>query len=137
MLYTNGKGRYQSEYKALWNELVPASGQAETVQGELVRVIGRLASEYYRNGNGNWDMGFRMYTNLLHKHLRDARVFQPDTFAGIELDINVIRAWGSGTREMDYTDGEDPFDRLTDRVVEWCQHYPTLLPHLKNLKLRR
>ena len=131
MLYISGKGRYDAEYKALWKQLVPVSGQADTLQGELVRVIGRLASEYYRNGNGNWDMGFRLYTNVLHKHLRDSRVFEPAVILQLEADIADLRAWGSGTKDLEYTNGEDAFDRVTDRVVEWCQQHLKLMPYAK------
>lgn len=137
MLYTYGNGRYQSEYQALWDSLVPDMGQADTVQGELVRVIGRLASEYYRNGRSNWDGGFRKYTNYLYRHLRDAHVFPPETIAQIETDIAAIRAWGSRIRSIPYVDDEDPFDRVTDRVVEWCRRYPTPVPHVHDPKLRR
>lgn len=39
---------------ALWNALVPSSGECASVQGELVRVQGRLSNEHYRNGTGNY-----------------------------------------------------------------------------------
>lgn len=48
-----GSGAYQQEYEHLWNELVPGSGYAPTTNGELIRIIGRLAHEYMNNGNGN------------------------------------------------------------------------------------
>lgn len=138
MLYVKGEGRYEKEYGALWKALVPASGQAETVQGELVRVVGRLASEYYRNGNINWDKGFRSYTNFLLKHLRDSKVFNAETIEEIKKDIAEVRDLGTGKAYWTLDrDDEDAFDRLTDRVVEWCQHYFELIPHEQNPKLRR
>ena len=48
---------WQEEYGRLWDDLVPGRGQALTVQGELVRCIGRLTDEAYRNGNQNWETG--------------------------------------------------------------------------------
>ena len=47
-------GEHQAGYERLWEELVPHSGSAESAQGEVIRSAGRLASEYYRNGNINW-----------------------------------------------------------------------------------
>ena len=44
-LYADGNGKYQKEYDELWSALVPESGSAASLQGELVRLIGRLASE--------------------------------------------------------------------------------------------
>jgi hypothetical protein len=40
--------------RTLWNALVPPSGECVSVQGEMVRAYGRLASEHYRNGMGNY-----------------------------------------------------------------------------------
>ncbi|RYG70638.1 hypothetical protein EON80_07370 [bacterium] len=133
MLYGKGQGRYNQEYRELWDKLVPASGQASTVQGELVRVIGRLASEFYRNGNCNWDMGFRRFTNFLAKHLKDKKVFDAATLNQIEADIQELRVIAKDWVE----DGEDVYDRITDRVVEWCQHYPEPIPREIDPKLKR
>jgi hypothetical protein len=51
--YWDGNGKYQKEYDRLWKELVPASGEAETEEGELIRAVGRLFYEYCNNGNCN------------------------------------------------------------------------------------
>lgn len=48
---------WQEEYGRLWDELVPGRGQVPTVQGELIRCVGRLTDEAYRNGNQNWSAG--------------------------------------------------------------------------------
>jgi len=120
-LYSDGKGRHNDEYKDLWNRLVPASGQADTVQGEVVRAIGRLASECYRNGNINWDAGFEMFVDFLKAQICDATVFDPDTLDSLSEDFEMIRDTGRSEPDMNYEDGEDVYDR----VVEWCRDYPT------------
>lgn len=51
--YWDGNGAYSKEYGDLWNNLVPDKGSAKTINGELVRAIGRLNYEYYNNGNCN------------------------------------------------------------------------------------
>lgn len=138
MLYYDGKGRYQKECALLWNQFVPDAGQAATVQGELVRASAKLESEYIRNGNGNWDMGFRMFTNFLLRHLNDLKVFSEDQIGQIQCDISDIRAFGNGTKAPDFsTDDEDAFDRITDRVVEWCLAHPNPIVHVHNPKLKR
>lgn len=42
-------------FSKLWDELVPQSGDAKTIQGEVIRAFGRLQYEWLNNGNGNWD----------------------------------------------------------------------------------
>jgi hypothetical protein len=51
--YWNGQGAYQTEYDALYAALVPDSGSAATLNGELVRGVTRLSYEFYNNGNCN------------------------------------------------------------------------------------
>jgi len=137
VLYLRGEGRYDEEYAELWERLVPKSGRADTVQGELVRTIGRLASEYYRNGNVNWDEGFRKFTDFLYRHLRDEVVFDEGTIRRIEEDIAEIRRYGEEGEEFSYEEGEDVFDRTTDRVVEWCRRHPEPIPKTIDPELRR
>lgn len=126
-LYALGQGRYQDEYGELWDRLVPESGKAETVQGEVVRLIGRLAVEYYRNGNMNWDRDYDAMLAWLSSTIQDASVFDDDMLKTIEQDVEYVRQNGeSGTGPL--THGEDEYDRLTDRVVEWCRHNTELKP---------
>ena len=124
MLYSRGKGRYDIEYGKLWDQLVPRRGQANTVQGELVRAIGRLAVESYKNGNVNWNGSFRQLIAFLRKHLADKSIFDAPTVAQIKRDLSEIGAIGNGSKGYDYAKGEDLYDRVTDRVVEWCQKNP-------------
>lgn len=51
--YWNHKGAYQEEGDRLYDEMVPASGAAATVNGEMIRGINRLFYEYCNNGNCN------------------------------------------------------------------------------------
>ena len=137
MLYANSKGKYDEEYEALWEKLVPNSGQAGTVQGELVRAIGRLASESYRNGNMNWDLGFRIMVQFLGKQLNDTKTFNAMQRQQIKKDLTAIGQMGNGSKDLDYCDGEDEYDRVTDRVVEWCNAHPAAIKLAANKKLHR
>lgn len=51
--YWNNNGAYQEEHDRLWEELVPSSGSASTIHGELIRAVGRLFYEFCNNGNCN------------------------------------------------------------------------------------
>lgn len=51
--YWNNNGKYQAQYDKMTEELVPASGNCETVAGELIRAASRLGYDFYNNGMGN------------------------------------------------------------------------------------
>lgn len=51
--YWNHEGAYEKQYNALYEALVPASGSATTLNGELIRAVSRLGYEYCNNGNCN------------------------------------------------------------------------------------
>ena len=51
--YWSNDGAYSKELSELYDKLVPISGNAQTVHGELVRAVSRLGYEYYNNGNCN------------------------------------------------------------------------------------
>jgi hypothetical protein len=50
--------KYPQEARSLWRTSVPRSGQAATVQGELLQAVEKLRDEAQRNGNINWDGGY-------------------------------------------------------------------------------
>lgn len=62
--------KYFEEAKEIWQKFVPESGQAETVQGELLRAVEKLRDEAIRNGNGNWDEGFEILLSYIGRKLR-------------------------------------------------------------------
>ena len=84
------KKTWRSEFKRLWNELVPSQGQAKTVQGELIRAAGRLSDEAYRNGNINFDKGHRIMCKYLRANLDDPTVFSAEEIAEINECIDQI-----------------------------------------------
>jgi hypothetical protein len=51
--YWGENGAYQSSYDSFWDKLVPSSGYAPTIHGEMIRSASRLFYEYCNNGNGN------------------------------------------------------------------------------------
>tara|TARA_B110000914_G_scaffold222070_1_gene234928 strand:- start:33 stop:560 length:528 start_codon:yes stop_codon:yes gene_type:complete len=54
--YWNNTGDYQAEYNRLV-QLMPGSGAADTLGGELIRCVSRLGHELYNNGMGNNSSG--------------------------------------------------------------------------------
>lgn len=51
--YWANDGAYQFDMDRLYDKLVPASGESETIHGEMIRAVSRLFYEYCNNGNCN------------------------------------------------------------------------------------
>ena len=116
--------KWWKEHARLWDELVPASGQCETVQGEIVRCIGKLTDEAYRNGNCNWGDGHRRMTEYVEAVLLSDDTFTEDRKARIRADAAEImdserpNLGGHGTC----------YYNLTEAVVDWCLAKEALIP---------
>ena len=61
---------WQDQHEMLWDMLVPSNGCAATVQGEVIRISGRIAREINGNGGANWDADFRAMANAFVAHLK-------------------------------------------------------------------
>ena len=62
-------GSWQDQHQELWELLVPSSGAAQTVQGEVVRLAGRITDEIERNGGANWDRDHTRMADALRAYL--------------------------------------------------------------------
>jgi hypothetical protein len=124
---------WQAEFKRLWSELVPPYGQAKTVQGELIRITGRLSDEAYRNGNVNFDHDHAAMCQYLRQTLKDHTVFSAE-------EMEQIDRWIDRILEKDRPDIKGPgtcFSHLAEQVVRWCQAKKNLMPHELNTALDR
>ncbi len=61
--------RWQDQHQELWEWLVPSSGAAATVQGEVIRIAGKVADEIDRNGGVNWDADYGKMTHAFLQHV--------------------------------------------------------------------
>ncbi len=55
-------------HDALWEYLVPPQGKCDTIQGEVIRITGRIGDEVYRNGGINWDGEYRKMLDALKEY---------------------------------------------------------------------
>src|ERR1700687_1207483 len=109
--------QYLEEAKDIWKNFVPKSGQADTVQGELLRAVEKLRDEAIRNGNGNWDRGFNLFLRYLRERLLDPKVF---------ATVAIRKTSQSLDRLADFQQpclDDDLYDELGDSVVEYYKHY--------------
>src|SRR5437899_13073173 len=73
----------------IWQNYVPKSGQADTVQGELLRANERLRDESQRNGNINWDQGHEIRARFILETLQSSSDVSAE--AKIQLERDILR----------------------------------------------
>ncbi len=105
--------KYFEEAKYIWKNYVPKSGQADTVEGELIRAIERLRYEAQNNGNCNWDEGFEFFCHYLWEVLNDVETFERNVLLEIKNDIDTLLNF-----DEPYLD-DDLYDRICDHIIEW------------------
>jgi hypothetical protein len=125
----------------LWKTLVPEEGVAETVQGELVRAIGRIQGEFYKNGMMNWGSGFyESFKDYLAVWLKSDATYDSFTKKIIDADIWQIEKSGEtgktiaegklsrsaifGGNILNTTDVEVSHRRIGALVSLWCEAHP-------------
>ena len=114
----------------IWKTYVPQSGQAATVQGELLRAIEKLADEAQRNGNINFNADCHgILISYLRKYLTDETLFDKETILQINKDLDTI-----SIEDRPYTE-DDLYDRIRNNVYDWYLKNKTPLPHTSNPKL--
>lgn len=97
-----GGTSWQKQFEELSEILIPSSGSAKTIQGEVVRIAGKVRDEIYRNGGGNWDNDFKKMLDafILHlssmnalsnKELEDSNILIKEIYkSGFADDLNFL-----------------------------------------------
>lgn len=121
---------YFKNEKYIWNTYVPKSGQANSIQGEMLRACEKLANEAQRNGNGNFnDDCHKILLDFLRIQLNDPKVFGAQTIKQINNDLDLL-----SNPDEPYT-REDVYERIRKRIVDWYLKNPKPILHLINPKL--
>lgn len=69
---------WQKQHHELWNLLVPAQNHAETLQGEIIRISGKLSYEILDNGGMNWDQEYVKMARSMSDYLRQGKMEEND-----------------------------------------------------------
>jgi ankyrin repeat protein len=105
--------RWDEQHQELWDLLVPSSGAAATVQGEVVRIAGRICDELERNGGINWDLAFRKMADAFLVHVT----------SGVQLAEPLLVETKNLVADLKLKNG-DP-QRLRELAVNWVARNPT------------
>jgi hypothetical protein len=104
--------RWEDRHQELWELLVPSSGAADTVQGEVVRITGRIANEIDGNGGVNWDAAFRKMADAFLVHVTSGVSLPAEILAEARDVVAEIRRREDGPR------------RLCELAVKWVELNP-------------
>lgn len=105
---------WQKQHEQLWELLVPASGNARTLQGEVIRISGRVTRELLDNGGMNWDSDFKLMATSLNGFIQHGNQLSEEEASELAKIVNEI------TRKNDSN-----IDRLSELLVKWVLHNPT------------
>ena len=110
------EGSWEEQYEELWSFLIPSIGAAKTVQGEVIRIPGRVRDELDRNGGVNWDRDYRKMLQALPQYLS----------LGIPLsdqELEETKELIAQVHEKDFDD-EPRLDRLCQLALIWIEQNP-------------
>lgn len=130
----NNENMTEQEYlqkgKFIWDNFVPQSGQADYVQGELIRAIEKLRDEAQRNGNANYNENCHaILVDYLRVKLIDKDVFDEQIIIKVINYLNILNQ-----PERVYLQ-DNIYDYISDRIVDWNLHYGDDFKHKNNPNL--
>lgn len=114
------EGSWEKQYEELWSFLIPSSGAAKTVQGEVIRIPGRVRDELDRNGGVNWDRNYRKMLQAMPHYLSLGTALS-------DTDLEEAKQLISQIYGKDFNDGLR-LDRLCQLALAWIKQNPEPLP---------
>jgi hypothetical protein len=103
---------WQTQHQELWNLLVPSQGPAATVQGEVIRISGRIAHELEDNGGGNWDADFKRMADAFLEHLQGGKPLSPQELVEAAAIVAAVKRKTGDTA------------RMAELAVKWVTQNP-------------
>lgn len=100
---------WQAQHNELWSLLIPSQGQAKTVQGEVIRITGKVSYEILNNGAINWDNQYRKMLSSLNHYFS---MGTPLNDAALQEAEALVKALRNGH-------GRDEPARLCELAVCW------------------
>ena len=125
-----GMGQHDEEFRNLWDQLVPQSGNAGTVQGQLILCAGRLSSEWRRNGNMNVAAApefFQSFCDTVKQHIcSDDSPIASELQGRVQEALDLVMENG---RDPSIHVDEEEYDAISDACVLWCRANPQPKPY--------
>ena len=88
------EGDERMVFQMLWGSLVPPSGKAQTAQGEIIRIAGRVEHEFLDNGCINWDADFQKMLDAFLQYLRLGNSFDEEGLKAAGILVQLLKENG-------------------------------------------
>lgn len=109
---------WREQHDELWSWLIPSKGHAQTVQGEAIRITGKISYEILDNGASNWDNDFRKMLRSLTKYFKQ----------GTPLSTTLLEEVEVLTQSLHNGDSDIEAARLCELAVDWVRKNPNPIP---------
>lgn len=143
--------KYFDECKYIWKNYVPKSGQANNLQGELLREIEEIRCEAQDDGNINWDDDHSYFCDFINKKLLEQSIFSSIEKEEIILIMSYIKECGmyaqkfySGIIPEDEVDmdkiaytNDNLYDIICDKIGQLQKENSEPIPYEKNNAIKR
>ena len=84
-----------------WDSLVPSNGSASTVQGEVVRIAGRVNYELLSNAMGNWNKEYCKMLTAISGYLQQGNSLSESELAEVaDIQKHILEDDGTGTQRL-------------------------------------
>lgn len=113
-------------FQSLWKLLVPPQGKAETAQGEIIRISGRIQHEFLDNGCINWDEDFKKMLDAFLRYVQLGNGFSGDDLKAAEILVQLLKDNG----DKGFID-DNLIAVLCSCAVAWVKQNPETTPPLE------
>ena len=103
---------WEDQHQDFWEQLVPSSGPASTIQGEVIRISGRIFIELEENGGVNWDANYKKMADAFLTFIKQ----------GVQLSDSEIEETEEIIKEVKRKEGDTT--RLCELAVIWVKNNP-------------
>jgi len=79
---------YANELQEIWEKFIPKSGAADSLQGEMLRVLEKIQFELQDNGMINWNEDFDYFCDFLIENLQK---IQGDGYDQLDNALSALR----------------------------------------------
>lgn len=89
------EGDEDKAFQTLWDYLIPPYGKAQTAQGEIIRIAGRVKHEFLDNGCINWDDEFEKMLDAFLNYLQLGNGFNQKDMKAAEVLVQLLKENGN------------------------------------------
>ena len=92
---------WEKRYEQAWELLVPSRDKASTMQGEVVRIAGKVNDELLRNAMGNWDKEYRKMLTAISGYLQQGNSLSENELTEVaDIQKHILEDDGTGTQRL-------------------------------------